>query len=140
MIGALALAALLHAAPPPEAVDTGARIDAAMAAEQSLQGPLDGGWTLRDGDGRLLYRFEIVDPAGGHGPLTGAWRDMGADAPGGGAGVIAGMRREGRSLRFEFATGGGPAATVRLRERSPDLWVGRIIASGAARTVVLRRD
>jgi hypothetical protein len=139
MIGALALAGLLHAAPPTEAVDTGARIDAAVAAEQSLQGPLDGGWTLRDGGGRPLYRFEMVDPAGGHGPLTGAWRDMGGGAQGGGVGVIADMRREGRSLRFEFANGGG-TATVRLRERSPDLWVGRIIAGGAARTVVLRRD
>jgi hypothetical protein len=140
MIGALALAALLNAAPPPEAVDTGARIDAAMAAEQGLQGPLDGGWTLRDDDGRPLYRFEMVDPAGGHGPLTGAWRDMGVGAQAGGVGVITDMRLEGRNLRLEFATGGGPVATIRLRERSPSLWAGRLSAGGAARSVVLRRD
>jgi hypothetical protein len=135
MIGVLVLAALLTAWTPPDAVDTGARIGAAMAAEQRLQGPLDGGWTLRDDAGRPLYRFELVDPAGGRGPLTGAWRD-----PGGGAGVIADARRGGRTLRIDFAPAGGEPTALRLTERSPRLWTGRMIAGATRRAVVLRRD
>jgi hypothetical protein len=141
MIVALVLAAMLAAEPPPpDAPDTGARIAAAMAAEQSLQGPLDGGWTLRDSAGRPLYRFEFADPAGGQGPLSGAWRDMRGGTQGGEAGVITDLRRSGRSLRIEFAPLAGPAASVRVIEVSPGMWTGRIIAGGARRAVTLRRD
>jgi len=135
MIGALVLAAQLAAGTPPDSPDTGARIGAAMAAEQSLQGPLDGGWTLRDAAGRPLYGFELADPAGGQGPLTGAWRD-----PGGAAGVIIDARRDGRRLRIAFATAGGRPTALRLTERSPGLWTGRMMAGATRRAVVLRRD
>jgi hypothetical protein len=135
MIGALALAALLAGSPPPDLTDTGARIGSAMAAEQSLQGPLDGGWTLRDAAGAPLYRFELADPAGGRGPLTGAWRDMA-----GGAGVIADARRHGRTLRLDIAPPGGPATIVRLTEATPGSWRGQLIAGAAHRRVTLGRD
>ena len=130
-----ALAALLTAPPPPGAADVGPRVAAAMAAAQNLQGPLDGSWLLRDSAGRPLYRFEIVDPAGGRGPLTGAWRD----ARGSGAGFIATMRRGGQSLQLEFAPGDG-RATLRLTIQSPEVWIGRLIEGGAGRSVVLRRN
>ena len=133
MIGALALAGLIAAGTPPDAADTGARIGAAMGAEQSLQGPLDGGWTLIDAAGRPLYRFELVDPAGRRGPLTGAWRDMAAAA-----GLIAGVRRRGRTLRLDFTPAGGLHATVRLTERSPVLWGGWMIAGQTRRAVALK--
>jgi len=132
----IALAALLIASPPPAPPDVGPRIAAARAAAQGLQGPLDGSWLLRDAAGRPLYRFEIVDPAGGRGPLTGAWRDA-RDA---GAGFIATMRRGGQSLQLEFSSGGEAATRLRLIERSPGVWTGQMMENGARRSVVLRRN
>ncbi len=134
LIGALTV--LLNVAPPPNRPDVGPRIAAAMAAAQNLQGPLDGAWVICDAAGRPLYQFQIVDPAGGHGPLTGAWRD---GSGGGGAGFIARIRRIGRTLRLEFAPGDRPPVTLRLRRRSPGVWGGWTIEDGARRAVVLRR-
>ncbi|MGI8841696.1 MAG: hypothetical protein ACR2F8_13090 [Caulobacteraceae bacterium] len=136
MIGAVAFAVVLNAAPAPELPDIGARIAAAGAAEQGLQGPLDGSWVLGDTAGRLLYRLQIVDPAGGHGPLTGAW----SDARGGvGTGFIARIRRTARTLRLEFTPSGRPPVTLRLRSGSPGVWSGWTIDDGARRAVILRR-
>lgn len=137
MIGAVALAALLSAAPSPSRADVGPRIAAAVVAEQRLLGPLDGAWALRDAAGRPLYRFEIADPAGGLGPLTGAWRD---GRGGAGAGFIARIWRTGRTLRLEFTPGGRLPVTLRLMGRSPGAWRGWMIEDGARRPVVLRRE
>ncbi len=136
MIGAVAMAILLSGAPAPNGADVGLRIAAAVATAQSLQGPLDGGWVIRDAADRPLYRFQIVDPAGDHGPLTGAWRDRRGGAR---AGFIVRIRRTGRTLRLEFTPGGRPPVTLRLRSRAPGVWSGWIIEDGARRAVVLRR-
>ena len=133
LIGALTV--ILAASAPPESPDVGARVAAAMTAEQSLQGPLDGAWLVHDAGGRPLYRLQIVDPAGGQGPLTGAWRDARGEA----AGFIARIRRTARILRLEFPPAGDQVITLHLKERSPDVWSGLIIKDGVRRAVVLRR-
>ena len=121
------LAVLLAASMQPAQPDVGPRISAALSAAQTLQGPLDGAWLLRDAAGRPLYRFEIVDPADERGPLTGAWRD----ARGAGAGFIATMRRGGHSLQLEFSVDGEAATRLRLIERSPGVWTGQMTENGA---------
>ncbi|MEO9211530.1 MAG: hypothetical protein ABI242_00085 [Caulobacteraceae bacterium] len=136
MIAAAALVGLLVVAEPPRAVDVGARVAAAQAA-QSLQGPLDGGWTLTDAAGAALFTFEIVDPAGGHGPLTGAWRDERGEAKA--TGLIADPRRRGRRLWFDFVPDGGAVVRLSLEERSAETWSGRMIRNGRSRAVGLRR-
>ena len=132
MIGAVALASFLIASPPRNGADVGPRVAAAMAAAQSLQGPLDGAWLLRDTAGRPLYRFEIVDPAGGRGPLSGALRDMA-----GAAGAVADMRRSGRTLLFALTPPGGPVTTLRLARISRGVWMGRMAAGRTHRAVRL---
>lgn len=130
---------VLGASSPAAPPDVGPRIAAAMTAEQHLQGPLDGAWVLRDAAGRPLYCFEIVDPVGGLGPVTGAWRDGRGVARGVRTGFIAWIRRAGRTLRLDFAPAGRPAVTLRLRGRSPGVWTGWMTEGGVRRAVVLRR-
>ncbi|MBV8682020.1 MAG: hypothetical protein JO111_04035, partial [Caulobacteraceae bacterium] len=70
----LLLCGLLATAPPPDAGDAiGARIAASASAAQRLQGPLDGVWVVRDGQGRPRLRLEIEDPPQASAPMTGAW-------------------------------------------------------------------
>lgn len=69
----LLLAGLLLAPLPPDATEFDARIAASASAAERLQGPLDGGWVVRDGRGRALLRLEIEDPPQRSGPPTGAW-------------------------------------------------------------------
>lgn len=137
MIAAVALAGLLAAAEPPAPADIGVRIAAAQAAAQSLQGPLDGGWTLTDAAGAPFYTFEIVDPAGGHGPLTGVWRDERGGTKA--TGPIADSRRRDRRLWLDFTPDAGGVIRLRLEERSVGVWSGRMVWNGRSRVVVLRR-
>ncbi len=138
MIGAAAVAVILTASAPQAPTDVGPRIAAARAVAQSLQGLLDGPWLLQDSAGRPLCRLEIVDPAGGHGPLVGAWRDAraGPDARGG---FIERISRTPRGLWVQFRSRDGSITSLRLTRRSPDLWTGRMIEAGADRPVALRR-
>jgi hypothetical protein len=135
LLAALWAGALAAAPPPPQSPAVGPRIAAALAAEQSLQGPLDGEWRLGDAAGRVLYRLQFVDPAGRRGPLTGAWLEPRR----GTSGFIAAIRWTGRLLRLDLVSGGGPAVSVSLRERRSGLWTGWMTAGGARRPVVLRR-
>ncbi|MGI9168652.1 MAG: hypothetical protein ACR2FH_00555, partial [Caulobacteraceae bacterium] len=96
---AAAMAAILATA-PPAAPDVGPRIAAAMAAAQSLQGPLDGAWTLLDAGRHPLFHLVIVDVAGRGKPPEGAWRQA---AGGTEYGVVTAIRRDGRRLRIGFA-------------------------------------
>ncbi|MDQ2859433.1 MAG: hypothetical protein M3T55_01635 [Pseudomonadota bacterium] len=134
-----ALAVLLIAPPRPDAADVGPRVAAAQAAAQKLQGPLDGSWLLRDAAGRPLYRFEIVDPAGGRGPLTGAWGDARGRREVN-AGFIELLSRRAQGLRIRFRAGEEPVISLRLIERSPGAWTGRLNEGGVERAVAMRRN
>jgi hypothetical protein len=106
----------------------GQRIAASAAAAQSLQGPLDGSWTLADTRGRTLFAFQIGDtPTRGAG-LACAWRD-----PQGALG-FAGCTRQGRRLTLRFG-----ARKVDVERRTATLWRGMLRGPEGTRTVALRR-
>ena len=123
--------------PPAAPTDVGSRIRASAEAAQSLQGPLDGGWTLRDAAGRPIYVFQMSEPPGGAGRLEAAWRNPRIPAAGA-AGVVADARRNGRELRLTFVPKeGGPRTAVTLRRDIHGGWRGRMIEGAAVRAVAL---
>ena len=102
------LAALLAMGATP--ADPGLRIAEAAGAAQSLQGPLDGRWRLRDRDGHALFDIELSDPADAGAGLVGAWRDTA-----GREGWIEAARRKegGLDLALTEVTGGPGAPRSR---------------------------
>jgi len=116
------------------------RIRQSVAAAEGLQGTLDGEWTLYGADGKALYVFMIVDPAGGRGPLEAAWRDprrpRGADD----LGVVDSLQHLGAALTLNFTPHpGAPATVVQLQGAGPG-WEGQITEGGALQKVSLRRN
>jgi hypothetical protein len=116
------------------------RIRASVAAAQSLQGPLDGRWTLYDAEGRGLFVFQFVDPAGGRGPLEGVWRDL-RRPPGSLAyGMVVSLASDGTTLTAAFAPRpGGPLVTLNLQGLADGRWSGELTDTGAKLPVTLRR-
>lgn len=107
-------------------------IRAAYAATQSLQGPLDGVWRLRDARGQVRLFVYLSDPPGGTGPLSGAWR-----IPAGASGLLLAAERSGPRLRL-VVQGGDTAGTVELHA-DRGRWRGRWVASGKAVKITLSR-
>lgn len=109
------------------------RVKGSIAAAQGLQGPLDGGWLLRGPDGTGLYMLQIADPAGGSGPLEGAWRDLRRPGAVGSVGLIDGIERTydgGAAVRFMARPGVG--STLTARARGDGDWSGQLVEDGAA--------
>ena len=128
---AAALAARTPAVDPPgKAFDT--RMSAAFAAAQAWQGPLDGGWALRDARGRRLLTLQFADPPQGAGALAAAWR--GGD---GSLGVVDTVRLNGRRLTLLYA---GPTGLARLQlRRVGRRWRGRLDEHDRIRMVTMER-
>ena len=120
----------------PEATDLAVRMRDSAAAAQALQGMLDGTWTLSDARRRPLFVLQITDPAGGAGPLEGAWRRPGASAM---AGLIDAIARRGDRLAIRFA-GGGEVVRLSLRRQADGAWSGEANESGRDHRVSLRRS
>ena len=114
--------------------DIGARIGEAAAAEQSLRGPLEGAWTLRDVHGQAVYALQISDPIDG--PLGGAWRDLATND----LGVVDGGSRGGRHIHLKLALHAQERAWLTLRPAGPARWRGRMIAGGRTVPVTLARS
>jgi len=113
------------------------RVKGSIAAAQGLQGPLDGGWTIRGADGTALYALQIVDPAGGYGPVEGAWRDLRRKGAVGSTGLIDSVERTydgGAAVRFMAKAGVG--STLSLSGGSDGGWSGRLVEDGAAPVAV----
>ncbi|PVM73843.1 hypothetical protein [Caulobacter radicis] len=113
------------------------RVKGSIAAAQGLQGPLDGGWILRGGDGVALYSLQIADPAGGYGPVEGAWRDLRRPGAVGSTGLIDSIERTydgGAAVRFMPRAGVG--STLALNVGPDGSWSGRLTEDGAAPTSV----
>jgi len=109
------------------------RVKGSIAAAQGLQGPLDGGWILRGGDGVALYSLQIADPAGGYGPVEGAWRDLRRPGAVGSTGLIDSIERTydgGAAVRFMPRAGVG--STLALNVGPDGSWSGRLTEDGAA--------
>ena len=126
----LIAAAVLAAGP----ADLGARIGEAAAAEESLRGPLEGAWTLRDDHGHALYALQVSDPVDG--PLGGAWRDLATND----LGVVEGGSRGGGLVHLKLTLHAHERAWLTLRAAGPGRWRGRMIAAGRGVTVTLTRD
>ncbi|WP_158278103.1 hypothetical protein [Caulobacter endophyticus] len=113
------------------------RVKGSIAAAQGLQGPLDGGWVLRGADGAALYSLQIADPAGGYGPVEGAWRDLRRTGAVGSTGLIDSIERTydgGAAVRFMTRPGAG--STLALSAGPDGAWSGRLTEDGAAPTPV----
>ena len=119
--------------------DFGERIGASAAAAQALQGPLDGGWSLVGPGNRTLFVFEFIDPAGGHGPLSGAWRDPNRASGAQDGGLFSQIARSGRTLTLSFSPAGGGGGAVALHRTGGEMWVGRFSVGVADYPVRLRR-
>ena len=129
------LVALVIAAMPP-VTDVGARLRESGAAAQTLQGPLDGTWTLSERRHGALLLFQITDPAGG-GPLEAAWREPGGA---GAAGLVETIARRGDRLSISFARfNGAVLAGLGLRRLGRGVWSGHLVEGGHASPVTLRR-
>jgi hypothetical protein len=132
MIG---LAVALGLAAAPGTTDLAIRMRESAAAAQALQGGLDGTWTLLDAHHRLLFVFQITDPAAGAGPLEGAWRRPVESAP---AGLIDAIARRDDRLTIRFSAGGN-VVRVHLHRRAEGAWSGEASENGHDLPVALRR-
>lgn len=124
---------------PPTPIDLGyeARIRGSAASAQGLQGPLDGGWTVRGPDGTAIYGFQLVD-RGGYGPLEGAWRAIGGS---GRVGLIDSLDRQGSILTVRITRGyGKPVTVMTLTAGSDGSWMGDMSDESGTRPVTMRRN
>lgn len=146
MRGAL-MAALLALAPAAavaqnDASDAAidARIRASAEAAESLQGPLDGSWTLVSAAGQAIFALQIVDRPGGRDPLEGVWRDLRRPAAPGDIGTIDTLARGGDTLSIGFvAKPGQPAVSIELKSGADGRWTGELREAGVSTPVSLRR-
>lgn len=129
--------------PPPEAAvapDGGPtraqvyemRVKGSVAAAQSLQGPLDGGWNITGAGGGQIYALQIVDKAGGYGELEGAWRDLRRPGSVGSTGLVEDLRREGDTVVVRFSPKGGQSTVLTLRPSGYERWSGELAENGQA--------
>jgi hypothetical protein len=118
-----------------------ARIRASAEAAESLQGPLDGTWTLVSASGQGLYVFQLVDKPGGHDPLEGVWRDLRRPSVPGDIGMIDTLYRGDGLLRLSFsAKAGDPPVMVELKADADGGWSGQLREAGVTTQVKLRRN
>lgn len=116
-----------------------ARLRSSFASAQGLQGPLDGAWTLRGGEGTALYSLQMVDS--GLTPPEGAWRDPRRRGSTDSSGFLSNIQRTGGELIVTFyPRPGAGAATLVLNAAADGSWTGRLEEGGERRAVVLRRD
>jgi hypothetical protein len=117
----------------PDDAAQDARIRASAQAAESLQGPLDGSWTLVGADGRPLYLFQIVDKSLAETP-EGVWKDLRRPSAPGDIGLIDTLERAPDALTLRF-----DATTVSLK-RAGAAWSGEMREAGAVTRVELRRQ
>ncbi|MDP3750110.1 MAG: hypothetical protein Q8Q88_24050 [Phenylobacterium sp.] len=128
-----------EAAPSPVELSYEARLRSSSASAQGLQGPMDGAWTLRGGEGTALYSLQLVD--NGLEPLEGAWRDPRRRGSTDSSGFLSAIQRTGGELIASFyPRPGAGVATLVLNAAADGTWVGQLEEGGQRRPVVLRRD
>ena len=104
-------------------------VDNAEAAMDARMGPLDGLWSLRDTEGRMILQLALSDRGDGR-PLEGAFRKT--DVTGGLAAIEAATHHAGRltltlgDARLDLTPSG-------------DLWRGTWVEDGQTRSVLLAR-
>jgi hypothetical protein len=131
------LAKPLTGAVPQGSYETGVR--GAFSRTQSLQGPLDGTWILKDAAGVQLYRVQLVDPGFSGGRLEGAWQDLRSGAAMESSGFFSGVAREGTRLTLQFARAGAGLTVVTLEPRPEGGYAGELKAEDKGEQVTLAR-
>lgn len=116
------------------------RVKGSIVAAQGLQGPLDGGWKVKGPDGSTLYTLQIVDPAGGAGPVEGAWRDVRRPGAVGSTGLIETVDRTGQNLVFRFNPRPDQTSVLTLTPAGSTRWSGSLYEAGATQTVIADRE
>jgi hypothetical protein len=115
-----------------------ARVQASFDAAERYQGPLDGGWTLVSAGGAPIFAFQLVDRAGGQGPLEGVFRDLRHDAVPGDIEMVDALGRTGGALTLTLHDAAG-LVTVTLHGGDGG-WVGEMRENGVDTPVKLRRS
>ncbi|MDP1738504.1 MAG: hypothetical protein Q8L23_13815 [Caulobacter sp.] len=126
---------------PPTPVDIGyeSRIRASASAAQGLQGPLDGGWTVRSAYGVAVLSLQLVDRGQGYGQLEGAWRSL--DGPVGKVGLIDSLDRQPVILIIRITKSPGkPTVVLTLAPASDGGWAGEIVDEWGVHPVTMRRN
>ena len=115
------------------------RMRASFASAQGMQGPMDGGWTLRGQDGRTLYAFLFVDK--NQPSLEGAWRDPRRPGAADASGFFTVIQRSGGQVTASFYPRPGEGeAGLSLSSAANGEWRGELTEGGRRTSVVLRRD
>jgi hypothetical protein len=131
-------------AAPYSDLDAKAYSDAVLAAaqaEQALQGPLDGGWSLAGADGRPIYSFRMVDHGQGAAFAEGAWRDLRADAESAASGFLDSIGYDGEKLMLRFHEAGpDDLVVVTVRSSGARRWPGELWRHGEMARVTLVRE
>ena len=128
---------------PYSDVDAKAYSDAVLAAakaEQAMQGPLDGGWSLDGSDGRALYSFRMVDHGQGMASAEGAWRDLQPGAGPDASGFVDSIGYDGEKLMLRFHEAGpDDLVVVTLKPAGAKRWPGELWRHGAVAKVTFAR-
>jgi len=124
---------------PPTTADLmyESRIRSSFSNAQGLQGPLDGGWTIKTRDGAPLYSLQLVD-RGGYGPLEGAWRSLGGSVSK--VGLIDSLDRQPSVLTVRITRAWGKPTTVISLTPTASGWVGEITDETGSRAVTMLRN
>jgi hypothetical protein len=113
---------------------------AAARAEQAMQGPLDGGWSVTDAGGRRLFSLRMVDHGQGVTLAEGAWLDLTA-APGpGAAGFVESIGYDGDRLMLRFHEADDDLVVLTIRPSGGASWSGDLLRRGTTAKVTLSRD
>jgi hypothetical protein len=126
---------------PPTVIDLTyeSRIRGSAAASQGLQGPLDGGWTVRTDAGAPVLSLQLVDRGNGYGQLEGAWRSL--DAPMSRVGLIDSLDRQPAVLTIRITKAPGkPTVVLSLTPASDGTWRGDLMDDRGVRPVVMKRN
>ena len=126
---------------PPTPLDVGyeTRIRGSAAAAQGLQGPLDGGWTVRSAYGVAVMTLQLVDRGNGYGQLEGAWRSL--DGPVSKVGLIDSLDRQPAVLTIRITKAPGkPTVVLTLTPASDGGWAGEVSDEWGVHPVTMRRN
>ena len=118
-----------------QAYDATIRNGAALA--QSRQGPFDGGWTVRDGDGSVLLTLELADRGEG---VEGVWGDPGSKPGAHRWGFVTPAAPEGAGITLRlFGTDASASMTLTVEPTADGSWRGQLRRQAGDTPVTLRR-
>lgn len=125
-------------APPAPSASTevyDSRVRQSFAAAESFQGPLDGGWTLAAGEGRL-FAIQFSDREG---RLEAAWRDLRRAGALESSGFVDEVERAGGRLTLRFASAAGVRDVAVLTPGPGNRWSGELVENGRRVAVTLAK-